>query len=190
VYRCFRLKGRRTVAGGACAALALMPAVFALWAGGCRLSGGAAPAGLAGHFEVVGPAADDAYIRCLPVTRRGVRKEAMVLVAPLAVRTPLGGCRGPVWFRSLVAPVFNVGDGFCLEVFHLQAGETRRIYSRNIDAARRHEDRQWLPVEVPVESDGSPGERLEIRISGGPRGDLVGDWLALAETGFFERAGS
>ena len=174
---------RRKIGSGACAGLALLLTAGTLLIAGCASARRDTEAGLADSFEAVGRPSSprDALMRHLPVVRRGLRKDAMVLVAPLAVRTPLGARSGPVVFQSLVAPVFNVGDGLHLEIYHVSAGEARQIYGRTIDAARRYEDRQWLPLEVPIEAGRGTEESLEIRVSGGSRGDLVGDWLALAE---------
>ena len=55
------------------------------------------------------------------------------------------------------------------------------LHSRRFDPARSAADREWIPMDVasilitPRPSD------LEISVSAGPQGDLVADWLALAE---------
>ena len=79
------------------------------------------------------------------------------------------------------AAEFNVGDGFRMDVLVGGPGQTRRVYSRYFDAGRKAEDRRWISLEVPLDLTGSEGERVEVAVSGGPQGDLVADWLALAE---------
>jgi hypothetical protein len=41
-------------------------------------------------------------------------------------------------------------------------------------------DRSWIPISVPFGLGGGGDGVLKIAISGGPQGDLVADWLALA----------
>jgi hypothetical protein len=121
--------------------------------------------------------------RKLTVTRKGRQEDAMVLIAPAAIHAPLERRRGPYLLKLLAAQVFNVGDGVQMEVVAVAAAERRLAGRRYFDAGRNASDRAWVPLEFPLELSGAEGEFLEIRVSGGPRGDLVADWLALASVG-------
>ena len=113
------------------------------------------------------------------VTRGGQRMKSIVLVAPVAVRADLSGLSGRFALRLSVAPVFNLGDGMQMEILLRTNGEGRPLYSRYFDAGRRAGDRKWTTLEIPLDLDRKSD--LEIRVSGGPQGDLITDWLALAE---------
>jgi hypothetical protein len=113
------------------------------------------------------------------VTRNGRRVESTVLVAPAAVRASLAGIEGPWMLELLMAPVFNLGDGFQMEILLVLPGGNRSLYSRYCDPGRRASDRAWLRVAQPVDLKSGDGRSVEIRVSAGPQGDLVDDWLAL-----------
>ncbi len=115
------------------------------------------------------------------VTRKGRRVDATVLIAPVTARASLSGLSGRFQLRLTAAPAFNVGDGMQLDLVLSDAGVRRTIYSRYFDAGRKAEDREWVPIEVPLALSGSGSVYLEIRVSGGPQGNMVADWLALAE---------
>lgn len=161
-----------------------------LWTGCSR---GAAPAGQAERADEVDlagrlmPVADPGtavqggdFRRGVPVTRKGIREVADVLIAPAAAEVHLEGMRGPAVLELRAAPVFNAGDGVGMEIVLVQDGVERGLYSRVFDAARNSADREWVPVSVPVDFGGHGESVLRIRASAGPQGDLVGDWLALA----------
>ena len=114
--------------------------------------------------------------RALPVTRRGERREALVLIAPVTVRAELKGLSGDMILAGFATPVFNVGDGIRMEIFLLRDGMRLKVGERHFDAARRAEDRLWIPIEFALNLTGD--NDLEIEISAGPQGDLVADWLA------------
>lgn len=105
----------------------------------------------------------------------------MRLIAPVAIQAGLPGLSGKFTLKLLAAPVFNLGDGFQMEVLVGGAGDRKQIYTRYLDAGRKAADREWIPLEIPFELRGLADAYLEIRVSGGPQGDLVADWLALAE---------
>ncbi len=119
--------------------------------------------------------------RNMQVTRRGRRESSIVLVAPVAVVADIGEDRGTVKLEFLAAPVFNLGDGFQLNVFLKDAHRTAPVYSRYFDAGRKASDRDWIPIEISLDLVGQRSRMLELKVSGGPQGDLVGDWLALAQ---------
>jgi hypothetical protein len=112
------------------------------------------------------------------VARQGERRESLVLVAPAAVRAPLEGASGDLIMEALAAPVFNLGDGIRMDLFLVHDGKKELLASRYFDAGRRAEDRRWIRMESLFRA--GAGDSLEIRVSGGPQGDLVADWLALS----------
>jgi hypothetical protein len=114
------------------------------------------------------------------VTRAGSRRDSVVLVAPCELRVPAAGTGRRV-LRLTAAPVFNIGDGMQLEILLVGASGTERVYEGWFDAARRSSDRAWKTAAVSVHLSGTPGQSLVFRLSGGPQGDLVDDWLALSE---------
>jgi hypothetical protein len=116
-----------------------------------------------------------------PVTRKGRREEALVLVAPISVRATISGIAGAVNFEALAAPVFNVGDGIKLEIFLSDASGEKRVYEGHFDAGRRDSDRNWTALKIPFDLGAGGSWQLEMRVSGGSRGDLASDWLALAK---------
>jgi hypothetical protein len=156
------------------------------------LCGCGAPPGLEGvkksefdlteRFSVVSPRTDPEareFYAHFPVTRKGNRKDSIVMIAPTAVHASLAGFSGPVELKGSATPVFNVGDGIRMDIFLRENGTNKLIYNRFFDAGRRAEDRDWIPLSVPLELRGSADNWLEIRISGGPQGDQTADWLAL-----------
>lgn len=119
--------------------------------------------------------------RFLPVTRRGKRRDALVVIAPSTVKIALRGISGAVSLRGWIAPVFNVGDGIQLDVKLTDSEQPRTLHSRRFDPARSAADRDWIPMDVDLNLDRGAACDLEISVSAGPQGDLVGDWLALAD---------
>lgn len=124
--------------------------------------------------------AGGSFRRHLAVVRRGKREDAAVLTAPITVRAALAGLSGTYELSCLAAPVFNIGDGLEMSI-DLEDGSGRRtIFRRSFDSGRRAADRDWIPLRIPLELEGNEDSFLEITVSGGPQGDLVADWLALA----------
>jgi len=115
------------------------------------------------------------------VIRKGRRADATVLIAPVTIRASLAGLSGRFMLSLTAAPAFNIGDGMQMDVTLLEEGERRPLYSRYFDAGRKAGDREWIPIEVPLALSGSGDVYLEIKVSGGPQGDMVADWLAFAE---------
>jgi hypothetical protein len=127
------------------------------------------------------PENGEALRRHLLVKRKGRVEDATVLVAPVSVRVDLAGFSGRFIFKMLATPVFNVGDGMQMDLLVATAGNPRQVFTRYFDAGRKSADRDWIPVEIPLALAGTDKAFLEIRISGGPQGDLVADWLAVAK---------
>lgn len=117
------------------------------------------------------------------VTRRGLRRKALVIVAPFRIHAPLQGFSGKATLRGWAAPVYNIGDGLQMNLFIRRSGIRHPAGSRYVDSGKNAGDRDWIPIEVSLEI----GEEdwLEIEISAGPQGNLVADWLALSELGLF-----
>ena len=102
------------------------------------------------------------------------------MIAPIRLRAPLDGAMEYIRMEGLATPVFNLGDGFQLDFLLVTDEKSRVIESRYFDPGRRAKDREWIPFSIPL----IPRDReewLEVRVSGGPQGDLVADWLAIAE---------
>jgi hypothetical protein len=134
----------------------------------------------------VDPVASDSHVsRNMPVTRKGLRKDALILVAPISVRASLKGISGSLMLEGLATPMFNIGDGIQMDLFLSRAGERHLIGNRFFDAGRRAEDREWIPIAFPM--DVGKEDQLEIEISAGPQGDLVADWLAFSSLRLMQR---
>lgn len=132
-------------------------------------------------------ASSDMHVkRRLRVTRKGQAKDALVLIAPSSMVASLQGISGPMVLEGSAAPVFNVGDGIQMNLFLKRAGTRHAIGSRYFDPGRKAEDRDWIPIAVPL--DLIVKDQLEIEISGGPQGDLVADWLALSSWHLVQRS--
>ena len=175
-----RSSGRAARAVVAC--LGAMLAIHGtLLATGCSRAPQAAPGSLLGRFVPVTPAADHGSLRFpIVLDRGGEKKSAMVLVAPIAVKASLDGFRGRHALHVMVVPVFNVGDGIQMDIRLLDDGLPVQVCSRYFDPGRRFEDRRWTPLAFMMDVR-SKDAQLEIRVSAGPQGDLVGDWLAFAD---------
>ncbi len=116
--------------------------------------------------------------RDLPVIRKGMRKNALILIAPASVRASLKGVSGKLMLHGLATPVYNIGDGIRMDLFLNRAGRRYPVGNRYFDPGRSIEDRAWIPIAFPM--DVAENDQLEIEVSGGPQGDLVADWLALS----------
>jgi hypothetical protein len=135
-----------------------------------RMAG--APESFENHFEV---------------TRRGIRRDAMRLIAPVSVRTPLDIRSDGMVLDFFAAPVFNIGDGMTLEVLLTGDQGEDVLYSRSFDAGRKAVDREWthIAIQLPIR----PRARwLVLRVSGGPQGNLEADWLAIASMNLSRKA--
>jgi hypothetical protein len=118
------------------------------------------------------------------VTRKGLRRQALVLVAPVHIHAPLRGFSGRATLRGWAAPVYNIGDGLQMNLFVRRNGIRHQVGSRYIDSGKNAGDRDWIPIEILLEI--GEDDWLEIEISGGRQGNLVADWLALSELGLFQ----
>jgi len=147
-------------------------------------------ADLAARFELVAGDGGGSFDRHYMVVRSGRRMDSMVLVAPATIRASLTGFAGNLILECLATPVFNVGDGMRMDVLLKNAAGERLVYTRYFDAARRAEDREWMPLSIPLDVPGGSASELIIRLSAGPQGDLVADWLALASVRLTQRTQS
>jgi hypothetical protein len=158
-------------------------------AGGDRIRGGGADAvDLTDRLLPLNsvPSSDVHVKRRLRVTRKGQGKDALVLIAPSSMVASLQGISGAMVLEGSAAPVFNVGDGIQMNLFLKRAGTRHAVGSRYFDPGRKAEDRDWIPIAVPL--DLIVKDQLEIEISGGPQGDLVADWLALSSWHLVQRS--
>lgn len=160
----------------------------ALWQSACGTSR-LVTQGLPPEDELLGrlrpaspvPAGGESPVRLhVPVRRAGVTRDATVLIAPVAASVPLGGTAGRVVLECLTAPVFNMGDGFLLEIAIVRAGRRESVCRRYYDPGRKAADRAWILLEVPLDLGEGDEAGLHLELSGGPQGDLTADWLALA----------
>jgi len=140
---------------------------------------------LTGRFEMVTGDRNKSpdgksFTRHYSVVRKGQRRDAMVLVAPVAIRASLGGISGRICLKGLAAPVFNIGDGVQMDICLIGPEPARKVFSRYFDPGRVEHDRAWIPFEIPLDLDGAESRQLEIRAAGGPHGDHVADWLAVS----------
>jgi hypothetical protein len=136
----------------------------------------------ADRFAVVaGGGAHDSFQQHTSIVRSGRQEDATILVAPITVRANLAGYHGALRLRLLATPVFNIGDGIQMDIFLVNGSDRNRICSRYFDAGRNAADRQWIAMEVPLDLRNRQDSQVEVQVSGGPQGDLVADWLALAE---------
>jgi hypothetical protein len=143
-------------------------------------------ADLTDKFLPVNPVAQDTHInRSLSVIRKGLRKDALILIAPVSVRASIKGVSGRLMLKGLATPVFNIGDGIQMDLYLSRAGKRHFVGNRYFDSGRRAEDRGWIPIAFPL--DLGEDEQLEIEISAGPQGDLVADWLALSSLHLMQR---
>ena len=130
------------------------------------------------HFSAPGAAAgtfDPHYL----VVRKGKRRDCVLLVGPLTIKADLSGLAGEYTLETMGTQVFNTGDGIQMDVYLSSGDERTKLYSRYFDAGRRAEDRDWIPLSIPVIS-ARQDSHIEIVSSAGPQGDLGSDWLALA----------
>ncbi len=122
---------------------------------------------------------NQSFTRHYLVTRRGRSLDCLVVVAPATISARLSGLTGKMILKCVVTPVFNIGDGFTMDVAIATGGLERVVYERYFDPGRKNEDRNWIPLAIPFEAPGTKDAELRIRVAAGPQGDLVDDWLAL-----------
>jgi len=145
------------------------------------------PEGVAGGRRTEGGGSFTTHFK---VVRGGIAHDAMVLEAPVTIRAPLGPIGPGAALECLSAPVFNIGDGMQMDVSLIEDGRRRAVFGRYYDAGRRLEDRAWIPLRIALEVlSPSSDAQLEIRVSGGPQGDLVADWLALSRVRLVQSQG-
>lgn len=184
---CSSLSGRGGRVAGAWLAVALAVHIMLL-ATGCSRPPSPSPAGLLEQFALASQVAERSSLKYpFVVYRAGLKKNAMVLVAPIKVKAPLEGLQGRIELQLLVVPVFNVGDGIQMDIWLHDQGSSVKVCSRYFDPGRRFEDRRWLPLTVPMDVRRKDAQ-FEIDISGGPEGSLTGDWLAFADMRISVRA--
>jgi hypothetical protein len=148
---------------------------------GCSDAHRPVPPNMLDRFTPAIPVADRrSFLNPVVVDRAGLKKNGMILVAPASAKASLEGFHGRIELNLMVVPVFNVGDGIQMEIWLLDGGERVPICRRFFDPGRRFEDRRWTPVTVAMDLNGKDAH-LEIRVSGGPEGNLTGDWLVFAD---------
>jgi hypothetical protein len=123
---------------------------------------------------------EEAFRKHILVTRKGETKSAVVLIAPVAVSASVPGLAGAAILECMTAPVFNVGDGFQLVITLSTKGKRETLYGRYYDPGRNADDRAWIALSVPLNLGRAGDAQLGFQLSGGPQGDLVADWLAIA----------
>jgi hypothetical protein len=123
--------------------------------------------------------------RNLGVIRSGLRRDALVLIAPVSVRASLQGVAGQRMLEGWATQVFNVGDGLQMNLFLRGPGGRRFAGGRYFDAGRKFEDREWIPIAFPL--DLGQYDQLEIEIGAGLQGNLAADWLALSSLRLTQR---
>ena len=111
----------------------------------------------------------------------------MLLIAPVTIRASLQNLSGGATVEGLAAPVFNVGDGMQLDLYLIRGAARQTVGSRYFDPGRTADDRNWIPLAFPLALSGAGDDQLEIQLSAGPQGDLVGDWLALGSLRLVQR---
>jgi hypothetical protein len=163
--------------------LVLVSAVSSLGITGCRKNGevqigSESNIDLSERFSLISAEAPDNFQRHIHAIRKGERKDALKLVAPATIRASLQGATGKWILKFWAAPVFDVGDGFLVMVFLRRSGMRFLVGNRYFDPGRKDEDRNWIPIAIPLEIQ--QGDQLEIEASGGSQGDFTADWLALS----------
>lgn len=133
---------------------------------------------LSERFSLISAGTPDNFQRHIDVIRKGEHKDALKLVAPAAIRALLQGAAGKWILKFWAAPVFDVGDGILMMVFLRRSGTRFLVGNRYFDPGRKAEDRNWIPIAIPLEIQ--QGDQLEIEASAGPQGDFTADWLALS----------
>ncbi len=165
--------------GVVCAMIAFMSGCGKKAAGG-ETEGSSTP-GLAFRFSATGGGTgSEAFDPHYGVTRKGRRRDSMLLVAPVTIKAETNGHSGNFTLEAWCTQVFNTGDGIQMDVYLAGREERRKIYGRYFDAGRRAEDRDWIPISVPLVLLPAQDARVEIEASAGPQGDLTGDWLAVS----------
>ena len=133
-----------------------------------------------GFDDGAGGKRPEAPVRRMTVTRKGVRKDAVVLVAPADVFTTIPAGAGSVVLECSAATVFNIGDGIQLSVQIERADRSELVYGRLFEPGRRLQDREWNVIRIPLNLPGQNETKLRWSASAGPKGDLTADWLALS----------
>jgi hypothetical protein len=159
-------------------AAGLLAASFAL--PGCRklTIGPERSVDLSERFSIVDSGSTKNFEKRKDVVRKGQRRVSLVLVAPVAIRASLHGVSGKVTLHLTAAPVFNIGDGFSMNLSLNRAGVRHPVGNRYFDPGRKAEDRDWVAIAIPLEVQ--PGDQLEIEALGGTQGDFTADWLAIS----------
>jgi hypothetical protein len=141
---------------------------------------------LTDRFSAAESSKTDAHFeKNTPVARKGVRKKALIISAPISIHASLHCISGEMVLRGWAAPVFNIGDGLEMKLFLRRDGNRHPLIIRTFDAGRNAEDRAWVPIEIPLNLTGK--DRLEIEVTAGAQGDLTADWLALSDLALFRK---
>ena len=132
---------------------------------------------------------DEQFRRNQQVIRKGSRRRALIILAPLRIQASLQGVSGNATLKGWATQVYNIGDGLQMNLFLRRGGTRSQIGSRYFDSGKKAEDRDWIPLEFPLEIGEGEENWLEIEISAGPQGDLVADWFALSSLSLLKSKG-
>ncbi len=113
-------------------------------------------------------------------SRNGLRRDSMLLVAPVAIQAPMPEVSGRASLEGFVAPVYNIGDGILLEMTVRNSDVGNVVYSRYIDPGRCASDRAWNEFSIPLDPGNGKARYLELRVTAGPQGNLLADWLVVS----------
>ena len=139
------------------------------------------------RLSVVTPETGGSFSPHFAASRNGVGRDSILLIPPTKVRASLQGITGPVMLEGIVTPVYNIGDGMQLDIVLIDGGTRRGVYSRYYDPGRKAEDRNWIPLYIPLDLPRGHDIRIELMVTAGMQGDLVADWLAVSELRVVQR---
>ena len=118
------------------------------------------------------------FHQSLLVIRNGDRRDALAVVAPVTIHAQLKNVSKQMTLEGFAAPMFNMGDGFRMNVFLERDGQRQLIGSRYFDPGRNADHRKWMPIRMTLTPE--ENDQLEIQVTTGPQNDSVADWLALS----------
>lgn len=111
-------------------------------------------------------------------SRGGIRRQALVLIPGVVFEAPMKALGSAPKISLWVGMPFQMGDGAELIVESIsESGSSGEIVRLFLDPIHRRQDRQWQRLEIRVPSE---TRLLRWRVSPGPAGDAVADWVGLA----------
>ncbi|MBI4481703.1 MAG: hypothetical protein HY652_02310 [Acidobacteria bacterium] len=112
--------------------------------------------------------------------RGGLNRRTLTLIANSEVRFTIERIQSGDRLRFGLAMPFNLGDGAQARVLFQSGARSRMLFQRDLDPARRREDRSWSEVDVPLKD--CTGEQGELVLQAqNATGDFTGDWIGFAE---------